>query len=200
MQLSTRKIAVVGVLGGISIFLGATPLGFIPLGPAKATIMHIPVIIGAIVEGPVIGMLVGLIFGGFSMYQAAFMPTSPVQIVFLDPMVAIFPRILIALTSYYSYTRAEKWLKAAGRLDRLRSLPTAIAAAVGTLTNTVGVLSMIYFLHAAEFAAKISIGPAAIGKFIIFFIAIPNGIPEMAVAVIVVTAVVAALRKMPGIL
>lgn len=200
MQLTTRKVAVVGMLSGISILLGVTPLGFIPLGPAKATIMHIPVIIGAIIEGPVIGMLVGLIFGCFSMYQAAFMPTSPAQIVFLDPVVAVFPRILIALSSYYSYAGVEKVLIATGRREKLRLLPTTAAAAVGTLTNTAGVLSMIYLFHAAEFAAKLELDLATVGKFMIFFIAIPNGIPEIAVAVVVVTAVVAALRKRPGLL
>ncbi len=46
-------MAIVGVLGGLSIALGLTPLGFIPVGgPTRATIMHIPVIIGGILEGP----------------------------------------------------------------------------------------------------------------------------------------------------
>src|SRR5690554_1375082 len=103
MELTTRKLSVVGMLGAISIVLGLTPLGFIPLGPAKATIMHIPVIIGSILEGPIVGLLIGLIFGGFSMFQAYVMPTNPTQVVFLDPMVAIVPRLFIALTSYYVY-------------------------------------------------------------------------------------------------
>lgn len=82
MELTTRRLAVVGMLGAISVVLGLTPLGFIPIGPAKATIMHIPVIIGSIIEGPIVGLLIGLIFGGFSMFQAYVMPTSPVQVVF----------------------------------------------------------------------------------------------------------------------
>ena len=47
---SVRQITMVGMLSAISIFLGLTGLGFIPIPPVKATIMHIPVIIGAIVE------------------------------------------------------------------------------------------------------------------------------------------------------
>ncbi|WP_286316919.1 ECF transporter S component, partial [Romboutsia ilealis] len=43
-----RKMAIIGVLSAISIMLSMTPLGFIPIGPTNATIMHIPVIIGAI--------------------------------------------------------------------------------------------------------------------------------------------------------
>lgn len=58
-KFSVRQIAMIGMLSAISIFLGLTGLGFIPIPPVKATIMHIPVIIGAIVEGPIVGSLVG---------------------------------------------------------------------------------------------------------------------------------------------
>ncbi|HPM00094.1 MAG TPA: ECF transporter S component, partial [Bacillota bacterium] len=57
-RFDVRKLVIVGVLGGVSAILGMTPLGFIPVGPTRATIMHIPVIIGAIMEGPVVGALV----------------------------------------------------------------------------------------------------------------------------------------------
>lgn len=49
-KVDVRKMAIIGVLAAISIMLSMTPLGFIPIGPTNATIMHIPVIIGAIVE------------------------------------------------------------------------------------------------------------------------------------------------------
>jgi len=101
-QFDVRKMAVVGVLGGISIILGMTPLGFIPVGPTRATIMHIPVIIGAIMEGPVVGGLIGLIFGLFSVFQALTNPT-PVSFVFLNPLVSVVPRVLIGITSYYVF-------------------------------------------------------------------------------------------------
>lgn len=101
-RFNTRKIAVVGLLGGISIVLGMTPVGFIPVGPTKATIMHIPVIIGAILDGPITGGLVGLIFGLFSIFQAIFYPT-PVSFAFLNPLVSVIPRILIGITSHYVY-------------------------------------------------------------------------------------------------
>ena len=61
-KIDVRKMAIIGVLAAISIMLSMTPLGFIPIGPTNATIMHIPVIIGAILEGPVVGIVVGFIF------------------------------------------------------------------------------------------------------------------------------------------
>lgn len=104
---NVRKMAIIGVLGAISAVLGMTPLGFIPVGPTRATIMHIPVIIGAIMEGPVVGAFVGLIFGIFSIFQAITNPT-PVSVVFLNPLVSVLPRILIGLVTHYVYTSLKK--------------------------------------------------------------------------------------------
>src|SRR5690606_29292281 len=68
-KFETRQIAIVGMLSAISIVLGASGVGFIPLPMAKATIMHIPVIIGAILVVPEVGLAEGLIFGVFSNSQ-----------------------------------------------------------------------------------------------------------------------------------
>lgn len=101
-KFSTRKMAIAGVLGGISVILGMTPIGIIPVGPTKATIMHIPVIIGAIMEGPIVGGFIGLIFGLCSIYSAITAPT-PVSFAFLNPLVSVVPRVLIGITSYYVF-------------------------------------------------------------------------------------------------
>ncbi len=106
-KLNVKKMAIIGVLGAISAVLGMTPLGFIPVGPTRATIMHIPVIIGAIMEGPVVGAFVGLIFGIFSIFQAITNPT-PVSVVFLNPLVSVLPRILIGIVTYYVYDTLRK--------------------------------------------------------------------------------------------
>ena len=58
----TRRLVLIGALGGISIFLGISGLGLIRLPIFSLTIMHIPVIIGALLEGPIVGIAVGLIF------------------------------------------------------------------------------------------------------------------------------------------
>ena len=101
-KMSVRKMVITSVLGGITAVLGMTPLGLIPVGPTRATTMHIPVIIGAIMEGPWVGALIGLIFGLISMFQAITNPT-PVSFVFLNPVISILPRMLIGITSYYVY-------------------------------------------------------------------------------------------------
>lgn len=127
-SLSVRKMTIVGVLGGISIILGMTPLGFIPIGPTRATIMHIPVIIGAITEGPVVGGLIGLIFGLFSIFQAITNPT-PMSFVFLNPIVSVLPRVLIGIVTYYAY----KFIGGLGENKSLKVLNILWAGIIGYL-------------------------------------------------------------------
>lgn len=242
-KFDVRKMTIVGILGGISAILGLTPLGFIPVGPTKATIMHIPVIIGAIMEGPVVGGLVGLIFGLFSVFQAIMNPT-PVSFVFLNPLVSVVPRVLIGIVSYYVYSLFKRigkkasiatlfsvWIFALSYLtftfvkgikgdvelfgsifnfiliiltllvgyfshEKLQdnAAEVVVSAAMGTLTNTLGVLSTIYLIYGQEYAVKLGLDPDKVGKFILG-IGITNGIPEIIVAIIIVTSVVASLKK-----
>lgn len=115
----TRKLVIAAMLGAITIVLGLTPLGFIPLGVMNATTMHIPVIIAAILEGPIVGAAVGLIFGVSSMVKAFTMPL-PTSFVFWNPLIAVLPRVLIGVVSYYLYaafsSRSPKFLKIASVL------------------------------------------------------------------------------------
>lgn len=97
-----RKLVVSAMLGAITVVLGLTPLGFIPLGVINATTMHIPVIVGAILEGPIVGASIGLIFGISSLIKAFTMPT-PVSFVFYNPLISVLPRVLIGIVAHYVY-------------------------------------------------------------------------------------------------
>jgi uncharacterized membrane protein len=183
-HLNTRQIAVIGMLSSISIVLGITGYGFIPLPIARATIMHIPVIIGAILEGPIVGMLIGLIFGIFSIFQNIANP-SLLSFAFFNPLISVLPRVLIGLTSYYCYKLVAGKTKALG---------IGLGAAVGSLTNTFGVLGMIYILYAARYAEVKGISAATSAK-VIFGIALTNGLPEAIIAVIITVPVVMAVMN-----
>lgn len=184
-SLSTKKMTVIGMLGAISIVLGMTPLGFIPIGPTKVTIMHIPVIIGAMIEGPLVGAIIGLIFGMFSIIQSITSPTV-ISFVFWNPLVSVFPRVLIGIVSYYSYASIKKIVKN-------DILAVVFTGAIGTLTNTVGVLSMIYLIYGVRFVEAIGQDISSVGKIIIG-IGITNGIPETIVAIVIVTGVMRGLK------
>jgi uncharacterized membrane protein len=166
--LAVRRIVIAGVLSAITIILGVTRIGFVPVPTpvGDATIMHIPVIIAGILEGWVVGALVGLIFGIFSFLQA----TIPL---FKDPLVAIVPRIFIGITAALTYSALKRFSEYGA---------VAVAAVVGTLTNTVLVLTMATLR--GYIAPEIAL---AVG--------ITNGLAEAVVAVIVVVAVVGAVKR-----
>ncbi len=183
-KFSTRQLAVIGMLSSISIILGMTGLGFIPIPPVKATIMHVPVIIGAILEGPLVGAMVGLIFGVFSIIQSITAPT-PVSFAFINPLVSVLPRVLIGITSYYVYNAVK---------SKSKPLGISLGAAVGTLTNTIGVLGMMYLIYLGPYAKALNISLSAAKKGIIA-IAVTNGIPETILSVVIVVSVVTAVNK-----
>jgi len=221
-QLSTRRIAVAGVLSAVSILLILAPVGgFIPVPTpaANATTLHIPAIIGGILEGWPVGGLIGLIFGLGSFLRA--------QIpLFKDPWVAILPRIFIGITPYFVYralrSASATWvtlfalaliavggifsyqvatthlvyglliavlalLAAVGliylaRKQEAEVVAISVAAAVGTLTNTVLVLTMAVVRGYLSADAALGIG-------------VVHGIPEIVVAVIITVAVVTAWKR-----
>lgn len=106
-RFTARQIAVAGLLGALTVVLGLAPVGgFIPVPTpaASATTMHIPTILAGILEGPIVGALVGFIFGLFSFYRG-FSQANPVaKMLFTDPLIAFVPRILIGVVAYYAYT------------------------------------------------------------------------------------------------
>lgn len=183
-QERTRKIVVTGVLGAISIFLALTPLGFIPwFGGISLTIMHVPAIIGAILEGPVVGLFVGLIFGIFSMIRAATSPQGPGDLLFLNPLVAILPRMLFAPVAWLVW-RA---------LQRVPAVGLVVSGIVGSLTHTALVLGMIGLLGTLGLLDVTIFGGAlwaALGG-----IFVTSGLPEAAASAVLVLLIVSVWRQ-----
>lgn len=72
----TKRTVLLSMFIGIEIVLMSIPfLGMIPLGVIKATTLHIPVIIIAILLGWKEGAILGAIFGCLSVLSATFQPT-----------------------------------------------------------------------------------------------------------------------------
>jgi uncharacterized membrane protein len=151
---NTRPIVLAGIIGGIALFLGATRIGFIPVPIpliGNATIMHIPAIIGGALEGPVVGLLVGAIFGIFSFLNA----DNPV---FLNPIVAIVPRLFIGVVAWAVFVGLRRW-----SID----LASAAAGVLGSFTNTVGVLGLAILFGLLPPAVIPAVLPQAIAEAIL---------------------------------
>lgn len=183
-KFTTRQITAIGMLSAISILLGVTGLGFIPIPPVKATIMHVPVIIGAILEGPIVGAMIGLIFGVFSMIQSITTPT-PVSFIFMNPLVSVVPRILIGIVSYYAYKAIR---------GGFSPIKIGVGAALGSLTNTIGVLGMMFLIYLEPYAKTLNLSIPTAKKGIIL-IGVTNGLPEAILSVLITIPVVLAINK-----
>lgn len=216
-----RRVITAGLLLAITLLLVLFRIGLIPVPTpaANATISHIPAIIGGILEGPLVGLVIGLGFG-FGSFSVATIP------MFKDPLVAILPRLFIGVTAAWTFSalrRANRvtlnmlivllvaallvfswqiyatrpWLGVVVALvsvvasvllfwwmrrEDVQIVPLALSAAVGSLTNTVLVLTAA--------TARGYLAPDAA-----WLIGLTHGIPEVIVSGVVTVGVVAALRQ-----
>jgi uncharacterized membrane protein len=99
--------------------------------------------------------------------------------------------------TYYVYKLLSELFK-----QKKHSLSIGVAAAAGTLTNTIGVLGMIYILYARRFVEAIVEASGDPNLFkgvsplvVISGLAFPNLPFELAAAVLVAIPVVIAVRK-----
>jgi len=139
LRVTTRDLAVAGVFGALAIVLSFTPLGLIPVPniSGSATSLHLPAIIAGIVGGPIVGGLVGLVLAISSWinYSGTFIALAGNNVL-VALLAAFLPRILIGVVAYYVYRV----------LRRLPVLAAALAGLAGTLTNSIGVLGLMYWL------------------------------------------------------
>ncbi len=196
---NTKFLTLLGVLMAIEIMLAFTPLGFVPLGFTKATTVHIPVIIGAIFLGPIGGLILGTVFGITSVIINTMTPSltsfvfSPfVTIGGVDGnlwslFIAIVPRALIGVTSYYTYKGLSKCLKN-------NIVPYAAAGVVGAMTNTLLVMGSIYIFFGEPYAAAKEVAFEALFGVIMGVVGV-NGIPEAIVAGILVATICKVLKS-----
>lgn len=187
--MSIKELTVSGLLAGITIFLGLTGYGFIPLIVMDATILHIPTIIGAVVGGPKVGMMVGFLFGLFSFIQSLRAPSLMMQFavqynVFYDAFICIVPRICIGLVAWLVYKHFP------GK-DAFRA---AAAGVIGSLTNTILFLGSFFVLVGAPYAAHQGISVTAVGMAILGIVG-TNSIVEAIVSGVIVMPVVLALKR-----
>ncbi len=176
-----RTIVITAVLSALSIVFAVTSLGYIPwFGGISITIMHIPVIVAAILEGPIAGTIVGLVFGLTSLLKAASAPTGPVDLLFVNPLVSVLPRLFIGVVA---------WLKFTAFNGKIKPLAVACSAFFGTATNTILVLTMLGLTSAIRLAEVIGINVNAVPKTLIG-IAWANGVPEAIGSIVITLAVV----------
>lgn len=152
--------------------------------PIKPTIVHIPVIIASIIYGPRIGAMLGGLMGVISIITntIVLLPTSYLFSPFVENgnlyslVIAMLPRILIGVTPYYVYKIINN---KAGLI---------LAGAVGSMTNTVFVLSGIFLLFSSVYNGDI--------KLMLAGILGTNAIAEMIISATLTLAIIPVMEKL----
>lgn len=188
----TKNLAFMSLFIAIELLMVMVPfLGFIPIGPLRATTLHIPVIIAAMTLGKEKGAAIGLVFGLSSLLINTISPTvtsfvfSPlISGSFMSALIAIIPRMLIGYVSGWIY---EKW-----QWHR-RTVVMTVSAMMGSLTNTVLVLGGIYLIFGSQYASSIG---QSYQQLLPYFLGIimTNGVLETITGTIIAVAVTKILQ------
>jgi len=114
------------------------------------------------------------------MYQAATAPKSPLDPLFVNPLLSVLPRMLIGPVAWLVWSALKRW----------KVIGLFAAGFFGSYANTVFVLGMFGLLYAKDSRVTEVLGDnvwKALGG-----IALASGAPEAGVAAVVVLIVVAA--------
>lgn len=194
-RMTTVKMLQVTMLVAIMTLMALVPLlGYIPLTPTiRATTLHLPVIIGAVLLGPRVGAFLGAVFGLTSLLSNTFSPTvtsfvfSPFYQVgeiggnAWSLVICFVPRILLGVVAGWVFLLLRERVKH-------QTLSCAVAAVAGSLTNTILVLWGIYLFFGDAYAAVKEIPYDLLVSVLIGIVAV-NGVLEAIVAAILCTVV-----------
>ncbi|GAY73239.1 ECF transporter S component [Lentilactobacillus kosonis] len=188
----TFRLSVLAMFIAIIILQTSIPIiGYIPVGPLEITIIQVTVVIATILMGTINGAVIGGVWGLITFVRAFAWPTSPLAaIVFVNPVVSVVPRILIAVVAGATYNYLSK---------RLKSKPASIsiAAVLGSLTNTVLVLGMIYLFYKAKAPQLYNLNIKDLLPYLLGVVG-TNGIPEAIFSGIVAPMIAVPLQKAFG--
>ncbi|MCR5626384.1 MAG: ECF transporter S component [Lachnospiraceae bacterium] len=196
------ELVLTALFTAIIVLMAYVPfLGYIPLVGINCTIIHIPVILGALFLGPKKGGFLGFIFGLTSFLNNTLRPATASAFVF-SPVIAFgqfgaagalkstlicfLPRILVGVVPFFVYLLVRKFAK--------KGVALAIAGFSGAFTNTLLVMGGIFILYRDAYA--IALGkPAETLINVIMGIVALNGSMESVLAAFLVTVIGLALAK-----
>ncbi len=179
------RLVICALFSALIVVMTFTPLGYIPVGAGiSITTIHIPTILGAAILGRKEGSALGAIWGILCVIKA-FMEPIPANVPFQNPLISVLPRIMVGLI-----TATVLILLLKTKLKKPFSL--AIASALGSLTNTVLVITALNLFDGFKLIAPNA--DATLNAIITTLVGL-NGIIEIAAAIILVPTLYLSTEK-----
>ena len=201
----TYNLILLSFFAAITVLMAFTPLGYIPLVIINATIVHIPVILGSLFLGPKKGAFLGFIFGMTSFINNTFRAATLSAFVF-SPVLAydrfgaigiiksmyicFVPRILVGVVPYFVFVGITRLMKNSPKASSYAAF--VCAGLSGAFTNTLLVMSGIYFLYKESYAEATNHAVDELLSVIMGIVTF-NGVIEAIVAAIITVGVGTAL-------
>ena len=189
------------LLVGILLMMNITGLAMIPLPGQYASIMTVPVAVGAMMLGPLAGGVLGGVMGCISFYTAIKTGFSTLFlagytggiVVVLSFINTIIPRILMGICVGWVY-------RAASRLDRGNTISYYIGGIAAPLLNTLFYMTVLVLIFLNAPTLQDLLGEELMAKFqdnILLFVAAYVGVQaliEAALGCVISGSVCKALR------
>ena len=182
----------IAMLTAIILSLAFTPLGYIRTGGLEITLIVIPVAVGAVILGPVGGMILGAVFGitsfiqcfGMSPFGAMLLSISPVKTF----ITCVVTRTLMGFLTGLIYKGMKK-------VSKNKSLNTVVANLCCPFMNTLFFMTcIVVFFYNTEYIQGIvsALGAANPLLFVLAFVGV-NGLVEALLCFVVGSAITRAL-------
>ena len=189
------------LLVGILLMMNITGLAMIPLPGQHASIMTVPVAVGAMMLGPLAGGVLGGVMGCISFYTAIKTGFSTLFlagytggiVVVLSFVNTVIPRILMGICVGWVY-------RAASRLDRGNTISYYIGGIAAALLNTLFYMTVLVLIFLNAPTLQDLLGEELMAKFqdnILLFVAAYVGVQaliEAALGCVISGSVCKALR------
>ncbi|AEB73942.1 ECF transporter S component [Lentilactobacillus buchneri] len=186
---NTLRLNMLAMFIAIILLQTSIPLiGYIPIGPLEITIIPMTVVVATVLLGTVDGAIIGGVWGLTTFVRAFVWPTSPLAaIVFVNPIISVIPRIMIGVVAGMTYTYLKKHLKS-------QAASISVSAVLGSLTNTVLVLGLIYLFYKAKAPQLYQINIKELLPYLLGVVG-TNGVPEAIFSGIVTPLIAVPVKK-----
>lgn len=180
------EMTMTAILAALIILMTFTPIGYIPIGPVKMTLMTLPVMVGSVVLGARSGIILGSVFGLTSFYTCFGMDFVGMGLLSINPfltfVMCFVPRVLCGYLPALIYKAISK----NGTKRTMLAIP--VAGASVAIINTVLFLGSMWLFFGESLSEVVGVAIDNIFSLFALF-AGTNGLIEIAVNIVVGTAI-----------